>query len=175
MIAFAYAGSEAGRFNSSGNLQLVNNLSVGNATPSTSGTGITFPATASASSNANTLDDYEEGDWTPQDDSGASLSFTLTGASYVKIGKMVYAWMWITYPSTASGANAQIKGLPFTVGAYPMVGGAFSGYTSFTGGTITGYPVYTTTSIPLVEDGGNGITNADLSTKELRMQIFYTV
>ena len=32
---------------------------------SQSGTGITFPATQSASSDANTLDDYEEGDWTP--------------------------------------------------------------------------------------------------------------
>jgi len=31
-----------------------------------SGIGITFPATQTASSNANTLDDYEEGTWTPR-------------------------------------------------------------------------------------------------------------
>jgi hypothetical protein len=37
----------------------------GGATPTTSGTGITFPASASASTNANTSDDYEEGTWTP--------------------------------------------------------------------------------------------------------------
>jgi len=38
-------------------------LSGGNT--SATGTGITFPATQSASSDANTLDDYEEGTWTP--------------------------------------------------------------------------------------------------------------
>ena len=32
---------------------------------SATGTGIAFPATQSASSDANTLDDYEEGTWTP--------------------------------------------------------------------------------------------------------------
>jgi hypothetical protein len=42
-------------------LALAGNIGLGGATPTTSGTGITFPATASASTNANTLDDYEEG------------------------------------------------------------------------------------------------------------------
>jgi hypothetical protein len=36
-------------------------IGVGGATPSASGSGISFPATQSASSDANTLDDYEEG------------------------------------------------------------------------------------------------------------------
>jgi hypothetical protein len=40
-------------------------IGVGGATPSASGSGISFPATQSASSDANTLDDYEEGTWTP--------------------------------------------------------------------------------------------------------------
>jgi hypothetical protein len=47
-------------------LALAGNIGLGGATPTTSGTGITFPATASASTNANTLDDYEEGTWTPE-------------------------------------------------------------------------------------------------------------
>ena len=38
---------------------------VGGATAAASGAGITFPATQSASSDANTLDDYEEGTWNP--------------------------------------------------------------------------------------------------------------
>jgi hypothetical protein len=46
-------------------LALSGNIGIGGATPSASGTGITFPATASASTDANTLDDYEEGTWTP--------------------------------------------------------------------------------------------------------------
>src|ERR1035437_2045665 len=37
---------------------------------------IKFPASQNASSDANTLDDYEEGTWTPADGSGAGLSFT---------------------------------------------------------------------------------------------------
>ncbi len=50
-------------------------IGLGGTSPS-SGTGITFPATQSASSDANTLDDYEEGTWTPSDGSGAGLSIT---------------------------------------------------------------------------------------------------
>jgi len=174
-VTIATGGTAAVTVDSGQRTKFPTTIGVGNATPSTSGSGITFPATQSASTNANTLDDYEEGDWTPTDASGAGLTLTVNGAQYVKIGRMVYGWLWITYPSTASGADAVIKGLPFTVGAEPTVGGGFSGYTTFTGGTITGYPVYTTTYMPLAEDGGNAITNANLSTKELRMQIFYTV
>ena len=48
---------EAMRINSSGGVQHVNTISVGAATPSTSGAGITFPAAQSASTDANTLDD----------------------------------------------------------------------------------------------------------------------
>jgi hypothetical protein len=57
---------------------------------SASGVGITFPATQSASSDANTLDDYEEGSWTP---TFTAASGTLAGFSssglYTKIGRTV--------------------------------------------------------------------------------------
>jgi hypothetical protein len=75
---------------------------------------ITFPATQSASSDANTLDDYEEGTWTPTDGSGAGLSFTILSASYVKIGQMVFCACSVSYPVTANGSRANISGLPFT-------------------------------------------------------------
>jgi hypothetical protein len=82
---------------------------------SANGTGITFPATQSASSDANTLDDYEEGTFTPTDASGAGLTFGgITSARYTKIGNKVYIDMEVNYPSTASGAFASIGGLPFT-------------------------------------------------------------
>jgi len=81
------------------------------------GTGIAFPATQSASSDANTLDDYEEGTWTPTDASGAGLSLTVnTTSNYVKIGSMVYACCSITFPVTANAAQVSIGGLPFTSG-----------------------------------------------------------
>jgi len=113
-IAFSTGGTEDARFNSAGNLQTIGTISVGNATPSTSGAGITFPAAQSASSNANTLDDYEEGTWTPSDGSGAGLVFTVSAASYVKVGKLVFVNMYLIYPVTANAASASIAGLPFT-------------------------------------------------------------
>jgi len=94
--------------------QFTTSISVGAASPSTSGAGITFPATQSASSDANTLDDYEEGTWTPSDGSGAGLSFTTTFATYTKIGRLVTCSAKIVYPTTGSTAQSQINGLPFT-------------------------------------------------------------
>ena len=92
-------------------------IGLGANTPS-SGTGITFPATQSASSDANTLDDYEEGTWTPQ--AGSDLgAFTQTGTftgKYVKIGSRVWATFDCSLSSrTTTGSVAQLWGLPFAV------------------------------------------------------------
>jgi hypothetical protein len=95
--------------------QFPTTIGVGNATPSASGAGITFPATQSASSDANTLDDYEEGTWTPTDVSGAGLSITFNNPTYTKIGRFVFVrCSTIVYPSTADSSSASIGGLPFT-------------------------------------------------------------
>lgn len=90
-------------------------IGVGAATASASGSGITFPATQSASTDANTLDDYEEGTWTPVDSSGASLSLTVDFAKYTKIGNCVTLCANITYPATADVSTILIGGIPFTV------------------------------------------------------------
>jgi hypothetical protein len=92
-------------------------LSVGGATPSTSGAGITFPATASDSSSANTLDDYEEGTWTPvwAFSTSGSAPLTVQYATYTKIGRSVNlsARFYTTSISSPTG-NASITGIPFT-------------------------------------------------------------
>ena len=75
---------------------------------------LTFPAAQSASTDANTLDDYEEGAWTPNDASGASLAFSTAVGAYVKVGRSVLISAQITYPATADGTAALIGGLPFT-------------------------------------------------------------
>jgi len=89
-------------------------IGLGTAVPS-SGIGIAFHATQSASSDANTLDDYEEGTWTPTYtlDSGSVSSVTSSG-SYVKIGKQVTLTLSITFGSSSSGAISNITGYPFT-------------------------------------------------------------
>ena len=52
--------------------------------------GITFPATQVASADANTLDDYEEGTFTPNQGAGLTVvgSFSSSG-QYTKIGRVV--------------------------------------------------------------------------------------
>ena len=87
---------------------------------SQSGTGITFPASQNASSNANTLDDYEEGTFTPT--YGGSVSNpTVTYdtpsvfGKYTKIGNVVYFELEVRTSAISGGSgDLQIKGLPFT-------------------------------------------------------------
>ena len=89
-------------------------LGVGASTPS-SGTGITFPATQSASSDANTLDDYEEGTFTPSV-SAASGSYTTVTATgkYVKVGRLVTIRMRVNITTNGTASNAMILGnIPF--------------------------------------------------------------
>jgi hypothetical protein len=94
-------------------------IGVGGATPSASGAGITFPATQSASTNANTLDDYEEGTWTPviggeTSESGQTYSYRV--GTYTRIGNTVVARFDVraSTKGTITGL-LQIKGLPFTM------------------------------------------------------------
>jgi hypothetical protein len=104
------------------------------------GTGITFPATQSASSNANTLDDYEEGTWTPTlVASGATFTYTAsTGGTYVKIGRLVLLSGVISLASKSGGAGSSmaVSNLPFAAGA-PDSNGSGQGLV-FTAG-IGGY------------------------------------
>jgi hypothetical protein len=99
----------------SGTLISATTIGVGGATPSTSGAGITFPATQSASTNANTLDDYEEGTWTPipSPQSGSLTSYASSGR-YTKIGNTVYVNGTFTITNAGSSSGyVQIGGYPF--------------------------------------------------------------
>lgn len=57
------------------------------------------------------------GTWTPVDNSGAGLVITVLEATYALLGNLVIARARISYPATASGAGAEISGMPFTVAA----------------------------------------------------------
>ena len=99
-------------------------IGVGGATPAASGAGITFPSTASASSDANTLDDYEEGTWTP-----VINGFTAPSGSgwYTKIGRQVFCGFNNIQGVAVVGDNVQanISGMPFAISSYTQ-GGAIS-------------------------------------------------
>ena len=80
--------------------------------------GIKFPGTQGASSDANTLDDYEEGTFTPSMtiETGSVTLSTATGY-YLKIGSLVwvYCHMVVSAHSGGHADNAWLwSGLPFT-------------------------------------------------------------
>jgi hypothetical protein len=100
--------TEKFRLNSTGALVLAGGSTTAN------GVGITFPATQSASSDANTLDDYEEGTWTPA--LGGTWTSNPTGLSghYTKIGRFVTAYLDFNNGTKASSISGYFTGLPFT-------------------------------------------------------------
>jgi len=109
-------------------------MGVGGATPAASGSGITFPATASASSDANTLDDYEEGTWTPTYAFSISGSVTqaITSGRYTKIGNIVHLSCRIATASISSPTGGcAISGLPFTSASGSNYGVAIGQASSF--------------------------------------------
>jgi len=79
--------------------------------------GITFPATQSASSNANTLDDYEEGTWTPTQGTFDTWTSPVFSATYTKIGRLVTVFLSQSSGTTGWSVGDYMGGLPFTVGA----------------------------------------------------------
>ena len=92
-------------------------LGVGNATPASTGAGISFPATQSASSDANTLDDYEEGTWTPTIAFGGGttgITYSQQVGIYTKIGRMVHVSGYVYLSSKGSSTgSATLTNFPF--------------------------------------------------------------
>ena len=160
---FSASGSASVRINAYG-------VGLGNTTPS-SGTGVSFPATQSASTDVNTLDDYEEGTWTVTDTSGASLSITNNSvAQYVKVGKLIYAFFDVTYPTTADVSTADLS-LPFV--SYAGYTGGYCVSTSF-GTVISAQNRITAARTNFINTAtGTALTNVNLSGKRLSMTIMY--
>lgn len=79
---------------------------------------IQFPSTPNPSSNANTLDEYEEGTWSPtiQGTSGSGQTYAWHDGYYIKIGKFVFVAcdVKLTATGTITGAIS-VGGLPVTV------------------------------------------------------------
>ena len=115
-------------------------IGVGNATPSASGSGITFPATQSASSDANTLDDYEEGTWTPSWTSLTVVGTPTYSGTYVKVGKNIFCQLTIaSTTTTASTANStSFTGFPFSMSTGV---GNYSTMTAVNNGSVVSYGV----------------------------------
>jgi hypothetical protein len=95
---------------------------------------ITFPATAVPSADANTLDDYEEGSWTPAYSfaGGGSVTQSLTSGRYTKIGNTVNLFCRIATSAISSpSGNVSISGLPFSSASGANYGVALGQASSF--------------------------------------------
>jgi len=95
--------------------------------------GITFPASQAASANANTLDDYEEGTWTPTASvNGFTQSISSLSGVYTKIGRFVQVQMTVNLSASGRPTSySQFGGLPFSATDAPV--GVFAGINPGTG------------------------------------------
>ena len=152
-------------------------------TVAASGVGIAFPATQVASSDANTLDDYEEGTWTGTltgSTTNPTTPVTATGR-YTKIGRQVSIQIHFSNVDT-TGASGQIKvtGSPFSSNS--SVGSTGSIMMSSIG-SFTGSPVAfigtSTTEIELYASssaGAIGFVNHNAgASRSLWINLTYTV
>ena len=136
-LAVGTGANTAGRLALGGALALPRVNAAGNAIEWGTGGQIAFPATAVPSADANTLDDYEEGTWTPVVQDSTLNNMTMHGSfdegRYTKIGQLVTVSGYIGTTSVGSASgNIQIAGLPFSAG------GGFSGYGGASMGTAGG-------------------------------------
>jgi hypothetical protein len=101
--------------------------------------GVKFAATQAASSDANTLDDYEEGTWTPtltfSTAGDLSVTYSVQAGAYTKVGNVVTVSANIVtsaFTHTTAASNCRVTGLPFTASATGRAIGAvlFQGITN---------------------------------------------
>jgi hypothetical protein len=114
------AGMEFAWDGTNGIVQAFSNRTAGTTAPVYfTGGQIKFPATQNSSADANTLDDYEEGTFTPDARvAGRTSSWSTKVGKYIKIGRVVTVWcMFDGGNSGATDTYSVVSGLPFTPGA----------------------------------------------------------
>lgn len=146
-------------------------INSGNLTFGTAAKGINFTAnSAAAGMTSQLMNYYEEGTWTPTDASGASLSFSNVSAQYTRIGRMVFAYCRLTYPSTVNGNTAIVGGLPFTI---QNIQGARQARITYTSSTATFiFPTPNTTQAVFFI-GTTAATNANMSGSDNWLMFTY--
>lgn len=133
---------------------------------------LSFPATAVTTTDPNTLDDYEEGIWTPTQ---AGITFASASGFYTKVGNLVTLTFIATWPTTSDTTAIKFTSLPFNSGAKSENNGLAIGYNDSSinvGGVISTNELY----IRKVGVGDSSQpTNAQFSGKTLSGSITFTV
>jgi hypothetical protein len=99
-------------------------LGIGNLVIGTSGKGIDFSATAGTGT-SELLDDYEEGDWTPNQGAGLNVIGTFSSSGrYTKVGRLVTVEFSVAGSTSVAIISDQLltSNLPFTAGSSLSVG-----------------------------------------------------
>ena len=140
------------------------------------GKGIDFSANANtAGMTSELLDDYEEGTWTPSDQSGGGLTFsTIDKARYTKIGRYVMASARVDFPTNSDGNTATIS-LPITPSsdAVASVTGGVIIEQSISAGVAFTAAIDSTSGFRIRSNGVGAFTNAQCSGGGIRFTIHY--
>ena len=142
--------------------------------------GVVLGAGAANSTTANTLNDYEEGTWTPTVSTGYSSvpTYVAQQGTYTKIGRLVTCHCRLEISAgTQAGSAFSITGLPFTVRSTNPNGGGFTTYQNNFHSTDDFYPFAdsNSTSIFFHEENGTAVNANELdgTAWEIRMIIIY--
>ena len=133
-----------------------------------SGIGQVTDIKLGGSGSANTLDDYEEGTWTPTH-GGNNMTFSSGTASYVKVGKIVTI-MADAISASGSSTSNQIGGLPFT-----STGPHGSAHVSFTSGSNSPAGAYIGgTTLNFIQNASQTGANILATERVIFMAVYYT-
>lgn len=133
-----------------------------------SGGQIAFPGTQSASSDPNTLDDYEEGTFTPTivgSTSAGTGTYTQQIGKYTKIGRVVHVDIVIQWTAHSGTGNILIDGLPFTVAANTSPPCSINGLDlTFSNQLTASFSGSSTQARPLTHSSGGSLSFVPMDT-----------
>ena len=154
--------TESMRLNPTGNVVLKGG------TIGADGVGVTFPATPVASSDANCLDDYEEGTFTPTivgaTTAGVGVYSDQSGF-YTKVGNLVTVQIYLNWSAHTGTGSMKISGLPFS--SAQLSGctlGYVNGVTLTAGYILNGFTSATQIDLQQTPAGGGSSTSVPLDT-----------
>jgi hypothetical protein len=144
---------------------------------------VKFPATQNASSNANTLDDYKEGTWTPVlrfNGNAVGMTYSVQLGTYTKIGNMVNVAAFIILSAKGSSTGqAEVIGIPYSPSNISQVGGVLtvtSGFTGLTSSPNFGLNVSTLYLWQTSSTGSVAVTDANFTnTTAFTFNFTYTI
>lgn len=135
---------------------------------------IKFPAVQNPSADANTLDDYEEGTWTPvitfSTPGDLNVAYATQQGLYTKIGRQVtlqFALATSAFTHTTAAGSLQITGVPFTSSNGTYIGAMyFQGVTKATYTQVSTLYVAATAFLTLFASG-SGVAAASVTATDM--------